>query len=76
VEAASRDASSPESIRAAEAAAFRVIGALAGNLPNFEEATRALSRRDAARFAGLIAEWPQDVRTYISGYAERLTVPT
>ncbi|HNX97114.1 MAG TPA: DUF2239 family protein, partial [Candidatus Aminicenantes bacterium] len=39
---------------------------LAGNLPNYEEATRFLYRRDSQRFAELIASWPTDVRTYLT----------
>jgi len=38
--------------------------AMAGNLSGFEEATRALFAGDAAKFASLIAAWPQAVAAY------------
>jgi hypothetical protein len=37
---------------------------MAGNLPGFEEAARALFAGDRARFAGLIAAWPVDIRDH------------
>ena len=50
--------------RSAQEAAYRFISALAGNLPGFEEATRALFAFDRRRFCDLIASWPEDVRDY------------
>jgi hypothetical protein len=38
---------------------------MAGNLPGFEEAARALFAEDRRRFAGLIAGWPGDIRDHI-----------
>ena len=38
--------------------------ALAGNLPGFEEAIRALFADDRGRFEERMAGWPQDVRDY------------
>ncbi|HVV44653.1 MAG TPA: DUF2239 family protein [Bryobacteraceae bacterium] len=43
----------------------RVMTALAGNLPGFEEAYRALYARDGERLVAQIADWPADVRDYI-----------
>jgi uncharacterized protein len=37
---------------------------MAGDLPGFEEATRALFANDAPRFAARIAPWPRDVRDH------------
>ena len=51
-------------IRAAQEAAYRFISAIGGNLPEFEEATRALFAYDRRRFGDLIANWPEDVRDY------------
>ncbi len=45
--------------------AYRFMHALAGNLPDFEEATRALYRWDLPRLEGLIEPWPVDVRDHI-----------
>jgi hypothetical protein len=43
----------------------RVMTALAGNLPGFEEASRALYARDRTRLAECVKDWPQDVRGYV-----------
>jgi uncharacterized protein len=40
---------------------YKFLTALAGNLPNFEEAIRYLYRRDKRRFRELISDWPRDV---------------
>ena len=45
----------------------RVMTALAGNLPGFEEASRALYARDQTRLAEYVKDWPEDVRTYVLG---------
>jgi uncharacterized protein len=42
----------------------RFLFALAGNLPGYEEASRALYRGEGERFAELISPWPKDVRDY------------
>jgi hypothetical protein len=41
------------------------MSAMAGNLPNFEEASRALFANDMARMKELIAGWPDDVRDHL-----------
>jgi hypothetical protein len=51
--------------RAARDAAYHFMSAMAGNLPNFEEASRALFAGDRRRLAGLIAGWPEDIREHI-----------
>jgi hypothetical protein len=48
--------------RRSREAAYRFISAMAGNLPDFEEASRALFAGDAARFGERIAPWPSAVR--------------
>lgn len=52
--------------RAAQEAAYRFMHALAGNLPGYEEATRALFAGDVVRFEEVIAQWPEDVREHAS----------
>lgn len=50
--------------RVAQEAAYRFMSSIAGDLPGFEEATRALFAEEDRRFAGLVAEWPTDVRDH------------
>lgn len=50
--------------RGARDAAYRFISAMAGDLPGFEEAARALFADDRQRFGALVAAWPADVRDH------------
>jgi len=64
VEQARRTSGDRDRIRAAQESAYRFMSAIAGNLPGFEEAARALFAYDRRRFGELIAGWPEDVRDY------------
>jgi hypothetical protein len=46
-------------------AAGKIMWAIAGNLPNFEEASRALYARDDDRLRALLADWPEDFQAYL-----------
>jgi hypothetical protein len=50
--------------RVAQEAAYKFMSAIAGDLPGFEEATRALFADNRSRFEEQIAAWPQDIRAY------------
>lgn len=45
----------------AKAAAYRILSAMAGDLPDFEAAARALFAGDIASLRGLTSGWPEDV---------------
>ena len=64
VEQARRSSGDRDRIRAAQESAYSFMAAIAGNLPGFEEAARALFAYDRRRFGELIALWPEDVRDY------------
>ena len=51
--------------RQARDAAYHFMSTMAGNLPQFEEASRALFADDRQRFTSLIADWPADIRDHI-----------
>jgi hypothetical protein len=65
VEEARRSNGDRDRSRAARDAAYHFMSTMAGNLPDFEEASRALFADDRRRFAGLIAGWPDDVRDHV-----------
>jgi len=65
VEQARRAGGSADRQRAARDAAYHFMSAMAGNLQNFEEASRALFADDRRRFTGLIASWPTDIRDHV-----------
>ncbi|MEZ5283944.1 MAG: DUF2239 family protein [Vicinamibacterales bacterium] len=56
--------------RRSQEAAFRFMSAMAGNLPGYEEALRALFAGDTERFETHTAGWPDDVRAYARGLAD------
>jgi uncharacterized protein len=65
VEAARRSNGDADRLRAARDAAYHFMSAMAGNLANFEEASRALFADDRRRFTSLIAAWPADIRGHV-----------
>jgi hypothetical protein len=65
VEAARRSNGDADRSRAAREAAYHFMSAMAGNLKNFEEASRALFADDRRRFTGQIASWPADIRDHV-----------
>jgi uncharacterized protein len=64
VEEARRANSGRDKVRHSQEAAYRFMSTMAGNLPGFEEATRALFAGDGERFDGLTASWPADIRDH------------
>jgi uncharacterized protein len=73
VEQARRANGDAERHRAARDAAYHFMSAMAGNLPGFEEASRALFADDRRSFTRLIATWPADIRDHAVNlaYADR-----
>jgi hypothetical protein len=61
--------------RQARDAVNKFLTAMAGNLPDFEEATRALFAQESARFAELTATWPRDIRAHALRVLERAALP-
>ncbi|WP_321959976.1 DUF2239 family protein [Paraburkholderia sp. J7] len=70
VDSARHASEARERVRAAQEAAHRFMTALAGNLPNYEEALRALYAGERSRFEAANAPWPEDVRDYARELAQ------
>jgi hypothetical protein len=66
VEQARRENEGRDRVRRAQEATYRFMSTMAGNLPGFEEAARALFARDPERFTEHIRGWPKDVRMYLA----------
>ncbi len=64
VEQARRTGGEADRVRMARDAAYHFMSTMAGNLPHFEEAARALFADDRRRMADLIARWPTDIRDH------------
>jgi len=56
--------------RMATEALGRFMSAMAGNLPGYEEASRALYAGNRAVFEDLIRDWPRDIGAYIQRRSE------
>jgi len=65
VDEARRSGGTRQQKRAAQEAAYQFMLALAGDLPGYEEATRALFADDRSRLEQCIADWPYDVRSHV-----------
>lgn len=59
----------PEALRRARERTYAFMAMMAGDLPGFEEATRALFAGDADRMEAHIAAWPPDVRHLVGQLA-------
>jgi len=70
VEDARRHGAAKDRARMAQERAYYFMLAIAGDLPGYEEATRALFAGDHARLAQQIAAWPDDVRAHALRLAE------
>lgn len=70
VEAARKTQAPQDQLRAAQESAYRFLSAMAGNLPRFEEATRALFAHRPPDFAAAIAAWPSGIRSHAQALAD------
>jgi hypothetical protein len=73
VEEARRAGADEERMRSRRDAAYRFMHAVAGDLPGFEEASRALFAGDVGRLRALVAEWPRDVGEHVVALASGAT---
>ena len=75
VEEARRVNADKDRLRQAQEAAYRFMSPMAGHLPGFEEATRALFAADAVHFHAQVAGWPTDVGEHATVLATRVFEP-
>jgi len=66
VDEARRKFADRDLMRRAQERAYRFMSTIAGDLPQFEEASRALFANDFDALNARIAEWPEDVREYLT----------
>jgi hypothetical protein len=75
VEQARRASEGPDRLRQSRDALYRFISVMAGDAPDFEEATRALYAGDRARFLANTRAWPADVSAHALHLAARAFEP-
>lgn len=64
VEEARRSGGEKDRARRAQERTYHFMLAIAGDLPGFEEVTRALFANDLDKFRDLLAAWPGDIRDH------------
>lgn len=69
VETARKTHADQDRLRLAHERAYHFMLAIAGDLPGYEEATRALFANDEPKFRSLVAPWPPDVRDHATKLA-------
>lgn len=67
---AKRKSAGSDAARRAIDAAHRFLWDLAGDLPAFEDVTRALYRGEREQVNALVADWPKDIRDQLALYLE------
>jgi len=65
----------PDAVRDAQARTYRFINAMAGDLPQCEEALRALFGRRGDDFVACLATWPADIREHVQQLAAAVFTP-
>lgn len=71
VDEARKSNANRDAVRKSREVAYRFMSALAGNLPGFEEAARALFAGNKERFEELLGVWPADIGDYAKKLAAR-----
>jgi hypothetical protein len=66
VEEARKRVPNQQRARQAREATSKFMWVMAGNLPGFEEASRALFAKDDQRVAKLARDWPADIRAHLA----------
>jgi hypothetical protein len=66
VEEAQKKSSTNPSIKQMQERVYRVMSVLAGDFHGYEEALRALYKRDRKSFVSRIETWPKDVQKYLN----------
>jgi hypothetical protein len=73
VELARKQGAGDERIRLAREATYRFLHAIGGNLPDYEEVTRALFAGQVSAMRQHMHEWPHDVRAHALAMLESLS---
>jgi uncharacterized protein len=76
VDQARRETVDTDARRQAQEVTYRVMTTLAGDLPGYEEATRALFANDRPRFDQLTASWPTDIGDYVRELNAKADAPS
>jgi hypothetical protein len=71
VETARRETEADDRRRLAREAAYRFMSAMAGDLPGFEAASRALFADDRTALASHVSAWPGEIADQVFRYLDQ-----
>ncbi len=69
VEEAKKKSQSSNSVKRAQECTYKFMNVMAGDLPGFEEALRALYQKNRDQFLAQMKDWPKDVRKHAAELA-------
>lgn len=69
-EAKKKESVSLQTIKQAQERTYKFMSTMAGDLPGFEEASRALFKKDVDKFLKEIESWPKDIQSHLKDLAE------
>ena len=72
VQSAMKDGSTAEGRRRATDAAYRFMSTVGGDLPHYEEVSRALFAGELPRLRTLVSDWPVDVSEHLLALTARI----
>ncbi|WP_413290270.1 DUF2239 family protein [Bdellovibrio sp. HCB337] len=72
IDDAKKQTSGREILKQAQERTYKFMATMAGNLPHYEEALRALYAKDSKKFKEQIAKWPTDIREHTKKMAEEV----
>lgn len=72
VEDAKKNLSVKDKLKQAQERTYKFMSTMAGNLPNFEEAVRALYAKDKKKLKEQIAAWPTDIKTHVKDISQEV----
>lgn len=76
VQSAMREGSTADAKRRAIDAAYRFMSIVGGDLPHYEEVSRALFAGDLPRLRSLVSDWPADVVAHLLSLTTRIDAAT
>ncbi|WP_413293169.1 DUF2239 family protein [Bdellovibrio sp. HCB185ZH] len=65
IEEAKKKNFAKDQIRQSQDAVYKFMHAMVGDLPNYEEALRAMYGHDTKKFKKMIGDWPKDIQEHI-----------
>lgn len=72
VEEVKKKSQSAPTMKQVQERVYKVMSVLAGDLPGYEEALRALYKKDTATFFSYIEQWPRDIQRYLKSLGETI----